>query len=318
MFCLPLFVFLFSLFFAPFYYDGDSIPYNLAYDAVGASSASFFDTFPIYKHNVNGSVIHYLYIWIGSSLGLERGLIMAIANSILAYLMMRLFLQWRVSIYIALVVILTNYYILGLYFAAERLKFGFIFLLVALIYNTKPKLSLVFAVTSIFAHAQQVLIYSSVLFSSMMANFLFAWKTGKFSRKRAYSLIIIAVTTSILLFFLGDKIYIKFIAYQSQHFNNITLLNVSLSLMKTFLLYSLCLLYSKERLEVTFIFVILLLASMLVGPDRVNIISFSFFLFYALQYKNGFNIGILLTTCYFAWKSVHFISQVLATGQGYG
>ena len=253
MFCLPLFVFLFSLFFAPFYYDGDSIPYNLAYDAIGASSASFFDTFPIYKHNVNGSVIHYLYIWIGSSLGLERGLIMAVANSILAYLMMRLFLQWRVSIYIALVVILTNYYILGLYFAAERLKFGFIFLLLALIYNTKPKLSLVFAVTSIFAHAQQVLIYTSVLFSSMMSNFLFTLKTGKLSRKSAYSLIIIAVITLIVLFYLGNNIFVKFITYKNHHFNNVTLLNVSLSLVKTLLLFLLCLRYSKARLEVIFI-----------------------------------------------------------------
>jgi len=318
LFLLPLFIFSLSLFFAPFYYDGDSIPYNKIYDSFLVSNANLFDGFSIYKDKVNGSLIHYLYIWIVTNLGIERGFSMAFANSILAYLMMRLFLQWRVPIYIALVIILTNYYVLGLYFAAERLKFGYIFMLLGLIYSTKPKLSIVFALTSILAHAQQVLVYVSVLFSSVMANILYSLKTGKLSRKSAYSLISLAFIALIFLYFIGDHIFDKFIAYKANHFNNVTLLNSVLNLGKSFLLFLLCLRYTTKRLEVISIFSVLFIATLLVGPDRVNMITYSFFMFYALQYKNGFNAGVVLTSCYFAWKSIHFISQVLATGQGYG
>tara|TARA_B100000780_G_C21126621_1_gene457379 strand:- start:5692 stop:6678 length:987 start_codon:yes stop_codon:yes gene_type:complete len=310
LFSITLAMFLFSFFFAPFYWYGDQVGYNNAYNAVRGSSLvlGYLD----YQQHITGEPIHYFIVWVTSNLGLEKNLVMAFGNAILAYLIMRVFINLRVSLFVAIIIIFTNYYMLGLYFAAERLKFGFIFFFLALLYLNKPKLSIAFAITSIFTHAQQLLIYVSVLFSTVTTNIIYSLKTAKLSTKNIF---FIFAMVPVLLFFYevgGPYIIQKVITYNERSTGSLV------SLWKALLFLLLTLLYTPSRLQVLCIFSVLLFAALVVGPERVNMITYFVFMYYALQYKNGINVGVILTSSYFGLKSVQFILSVIDNGHGFG
>jgi hypothetical protein len=46
-------------------------------------------------------------------------------------------------------------------------------------------------------------------------------------------------------------------------------------------------------------------------------ISYCFFMFYALQYKGGVNLGVAVTSFYFGLKSIQFILNVIENGHGF-
>ena len=311
LFCVSAGIFVFSLFFAPFYYAGDQEAYNNAYKAI--IGTDFLSGFPLYYFRINASEpMHYLIVWTAGNLGFEKNLFMAIANSSLAYLIMRVFIQWRVSVYIAAVVIFTNYYLLVLYFAAERLKFGFIFLMLSLLYRSQLKLSVAFAITAVFSHLQQILIYASALFASVMTNVWYTLSTAKLGLKKIFSLIALILIILVMLYFLGENLSVKFTKYNEAAGGNSFLI-----LWKGFIFFLLTLLYSRDRLEVVSVFSVLFLATALVGPERVNMISYCFFMFYALQYKGGVNLGVVVTSFYFGIKSIDFVFKILENGHGF-
>ena len=81
--------------------------------------------------------------------------------------------------------------------------------------------------------------------------------------------------------------------------------------------FVLAILYSSMRLKTLFIFIIIMSAVVLVGPERVNMIAYCFFMFYALKYKRGVNAGVALTLVYFGFRGVSFIMDVIEVGQGF-
>lgn len=308
-------VFLFSLFFAPFYYAGDQVRYLHIYNDL--SDRHLFEGLDVYYTDIGSKeIIHYLIVWITSNLSLGKNFVMAIANSILAYLLMRLFLHWRVSIYVSVAVIFTNFYVLTLYFSAERLKFAFIFTILSLLYSYRrqPKLSFSFALTSVLAHSQQILIYASLVFSSFMLGFVASLKTGMLNLKLLLSLTIIIISALIVFYFNSNHILYK-LHYYSNTFGLEK--NSLIALWKPLFFLLLTLQYSKERLRVIYIYMILLLSAVIIGPQRVTMIAYFFFMFYALQYNRGVNAGVILTSFYFAVKSYYYILEILNSGQGY-
>jgi hypothetical protein len=303
-------MFIFSLFFAPFYFSGDQSGYTDAYNSL--FGLDLIDGWQAYSGHISGELIHFLIVWMASNLGLEKNFVMALANSILAYLIIRVFLQWRVSFYIALVVIFTNFYLLVLYFSAERLKFGYIFLMLSLLYSRKRILSIAFALTSVYAHSQQILIYTSILFSNVVTSFWHTFKTSKIKFKQIFSVIAVIIAAISVIHFLGEFILWKFKTY-----NSVVEENIFLIIWKPLILFVLTLRYSAAFLKIIPAFSILILATVLVGPDRVNMITYCFFMFYALQYKGGVNAGVAVTSFYFGIKSIYFILSVIETGQGF-
>jgi hypothetical protein len=311
LFCGSLGIFIISLLFAPLYSNGDQIGYTNAYNSVFGEDLVY--GLEAYKGHISSSEpIHYLIVFMTSNLGLEKNLVMAISNSILAYLIMRVFLQWRVSAYVSLALIFTNFYVLVLYFSGERLKFGFIFLMLSLLYSRQRKLSFFFAITAILAHSQQILFYVITLFSSAMTAVSYFLKKGKFHYKQTLMLIVFIFIAFALFYFMGGHILGKLEIY-----NTAAQENSLFSLWRTLILFLLTLQYSAARLNIISSFSILLLAVVFVGPERINMISYCYFLFYALQYKRGVNVGVAFTSIYFCFKSIDFILNVFETGQGF-
>ena len=78
-----------QIFFAPYYFGGDQYHYSRIYDAV--KNLSLLEAYASYNAQiVSREIGHFVVIWVTSGLGIEKNLVMALANSILAYFMMKI------------------------------------------------------------------------------------------------------------------------------------------------------------------------------------------------------------------------------------
>ena len=305
-----LFIFLFSFLFSPFYTEGDQIPYNNAYLSV--KGENIIDAFVYYQFNISSQEpIHFFIDWIFSNMGLTKNLIMSSFNAILALTISYLMLMWRVNFIVILVTIFLNFYILVLYFAAERLKFGFLFLILAFIYHDNKIKNILFILLSIASHAQMIIFVLATIFSTAILGVFNFFRNLKF--KSSYKKVLLSFIFLSLITYLYDHLLSKFIAYSSNASNNSLLSNV----WQTIIFMIGGIYYSKEKLNTFLNFIFILICSSILGPERITMMSYFLFLFLALKIKNGLNFGIILSSLYFSFKSIFFIQRILDNGHGF-
>ena len=89
------------------------------------------------------------------------------------------------------------------------------------------------------------------------------------------------------------------------------------SIWQSTLFMLMALVYVKNKRQIVLLFIPIIVTSFIVGPERVVIIAYFIFVYFAIQYKRGLNYGIGLTMLYFGIKSVGFLFNILNTGQGF-
>lgn len=294
-------IFLLSLLIAPLYVNGDQELYRIVYKNI--ADLSLFTAFINYKLTLgSGEVIHFIFIWIFSHLGIDKDVIMSLFNAFLAYASLQLLQRWKASIFIAVLLVLTNFYFMILYFAAERLKFGILFLILSLLYFNRTKL---FVVIAIFSHFQVIIMYVAITFNSFVKQILKIFQKKTLSKSALIMILISILAISVIY----QPLMGKFQSYYKG-------LDFS-ELVKTLVFLFLALFYSQNKKETFFVFVPLLIAALIVGGERINIFAYFVFLYYALPIRNGFNIGVIGTGIYFAVKSIEFFNNIYEKGSGY-
>lgn len=298
-----VFVFLLSLLIMPFYTGGDQSAYRKVYEAL--PNFSPIEGFLFYSRNLNSEeFVHFFLSWVASHF-IGKDLFIAFSNAILAYVAMSLFLRWKASVTIAFLILLTNFYFLVLYFAAERLKFGFIFLFLSMIYIDQIKRFYGFAVLSLLSQVSVVIVYISALFNVFVWRILKLFRTGKVSK----SGLLVIPFLFIPLLLVKNQIFSKFLAF----YNGGSLAE----LYKILVFLLLALWYSKKKSETIILFIPLVIATYLVGGFRINLFGYFVFLYYGLQFRRGWNLGVLATSLYFAYSSMNFLFNVIQHGDGF-
>lgn len=300
-------VFLLTLLIAPYYVEGDQHWYIIAYNEL--SDLGLVEGYESYQNMVGSKeYIHYLLIRLASGLGVEKDVFVGISNAFLAYFAMKLFEKWKVSVFVAMSIVLTNFYMVVMYFAAERLKFGFIFLVLSMMYVGSNKRFYALAFLAVSAHVQVLVMYASILF-----NHLFR-AVARFARTLRISVkgIVLPLLLLVPLVFLAEYMYLKAVYY-------FALANAkdASDLIRIVLLLILSLWYSKNKKETFLLFIPMILAVFIVGADRINMMGYFVFLYYGLQYRGGRNLGVLATSAYFAFKSYYFVSDIIEYGNGF-
>ena len=310
-------VFIGSLFFAPFYFEGDQSSYNKAYDAV--KGLSFIEAQYQYWLCVTSLEFgHFFIIWVTSGLGIEKNLVMAVTNGLLVLFLMRLFAIWRVSPYVAVLICITNFYLFVLYFTAERLKFGFLFFLMSVYCIPNKKKSVAFSFLAVISHMQLIVLYATLLFPKFLRFFIRGtakfFLTLKFKSSGVILPLIVFFTLAFFIWWqLGEQLIYKFVVYSTNSKEE----NDSLALLRSLLFFGMTFLYTKKYADVTLKFIPLIIAIYFVGGERLNLFAYVIFMSYALTYKRGLNYGVLFTSIYFTYKSIDFILRIIETGQGY-
>jgi hypothetical protein len=303
-------ILIFSYLFSPYYTEGDQIPYNNAYLSV--KGENIIDAFLHYQFNISSQEpIHFFIDWIFSNIGVTKNLIMSCFNGLLALSISYLMLMWQVNFIVILATIFFNFYILVLYFAAERLKFGFLFLIIACIFHKNKIKNTLLILLSISSHVQILIYVLATTFSTSIIRIIDFLKNLKF--KSSFKNIVISIIFLLLIYYLYDHILSKFIAYSNNATGNSLIGNI----WQTIIFMIGGIYYSKKRLNTFLNFIFILICSSILGPERITMMSYFLFLFFALQYKNGINFGIFLTTIYFSFKSIYFIQRILENGHGF-
>lgn len=302
--------FIFSLFIGNLYVDGDQIYYTEAYRLV--KGLDLVEGFFLYRSQISSEEpIHFFIIWIFSNIGVEKNLLMSLMNAFLILVITRILLIWKVNRFIIFSTIVTNFYILVLFFSAERLKFSIIFILLSILIINKKKTSLFFAILSVLTHTQTSLLIIASSFGNFMSNILNINKSF-FLNLNFWKLIFI-IFFGVTLFLLKEHLSSKFSSYSDISKSKSFIENAWQSII--FLLFSLW--YSKRRVATFFLFTIIILSASLVGSDRITILAYFFFMSYALRINRGFNLGVVLSIIYFGFKSTIFLSNIFQFGHGF-
>ena len=236
---------------------------------------------------------------------------MSFSNSLLAISIGYLMIILDVSYLIIIITIFSNFYILVLYFAAERLKFGFLFLTISLIYNKNIFKNIVYIILAIASHTQIIIFVFAKVFSTIVIKILIFFKNFKFKGKLKNILLLTIFVSP--LFYLYDHILSKFITYSGNASNNGFLQNI----WQTIIFSVIGIFYAKNKYEATLMFLFILICSSILGPERITMMSYFLFFYYALMYNKGMNIAIYITTFYFSIKSIFFIQRIIENGHGF-
>ena len=300
-------VFVISLILGSFYENGDQFFYTKVYNEI--SNYDIIDGFAFYSLSLSSfEIVHFIVIFLASRY-FEKIIFFAFINTLLAYLIINLFDYYKVHFLVTSTFILTNFYIYVLFFAAERLKFGFIFLILASLLNSYKKLRSLTVIISTVAHFQMLIIYASIaaqIFAKRLSRLL---TIGKIS---VWDSLIYSTLGVLVIIFTYEFIIIKIEAYQSDFPPS--------EYLRIFLFLILTIIYAPNNTKKRYIIILFLplfLAASQVGGDRVNMLSYIFFLYYAIQYNRGINIGILITSCYFFIKTIFFINNIVIYGTAF-
>lgn len=295
-------VFIGSLYIGPFYVLGDQVHYRRVYENL--AELSLFEGYIYYNTALDSlEFVHFFLSWLASRF-LDKDFFIAIANASLAWVAFGLFQKWKASIFITVLLVLTNYYLIAMYFSAERLKFGFIFLGLSFLYIEKVRYFYAFSFLALVTHAQTLVVYFSLFFRALSSQLIKVVSSGKISKVFLIIMVLLVVPVALM----SGQLISKFNSY----YDGLRGVN---ELARIFVFLLLALYYAREKVEALLIFIPLVFTVMLVGGDRVNVLAYFVFLYYALPVNKGFNIGVLLTGVYFLFGSFEYVSNIFEYGK---
>jgi hypothetical protein len=210
---------------------------------------------------------------------------------------------------VALSVVLTNFYWVVLYFSAERLKVGILFLVLSILTAKQLWISFLFATAAILAHHSLIFIYGGVCLVGL----------GDLRNRKNPDLkgsaVRIAIVGSMLLaaVLLGYKdIWFKLQAYLANHESaNLRALGPVL------VLVTISSLYAKRIIEPVLLYLPVVVGTALLGGSRLNMLAYILFLYYGLRVRGGYNFGVIATAIYLGYKSLGFVANVVEHGHGF-
>ena len=302
---LLILIFFISIFLGSLYLEGDQSSYIFTYE--GLKNKGLVEAYIFYVFYLSSAeFIHFLLSWISSNLGFNKLFIMSLSNVFLSYLIIKLFDRLKVNFAITSIFLLSNFYLFVLFFAAERLKFGFIFFLLSVIYP--KRFLLFFSFLSIISHLQMILVYSGKIFQIMLNNFIKFLGTLKINYKNPLPLFLVFIFISYLNL-LQDNILLKFESYNSAQ--------VITDFIRLGIFFIISLAYSTNYKENIIIFIPLVIGILLFGDERVNMIGYVYCLYYLITYKNGVNVGMIALTVYLLYSNILFIQKIIQYGNGF-
>lgn len=300
---VALYIFVFSLILFPLYKYGDPLTYNKAYDAmVGRNIVQgWFSYIGIISSREYG---HFFISWVGAQF-IGRLPFVALSNAVLAYATAKVLELFKVNRAIIVFLIVTNFYMLVLYFSAERLKYAFLFFLLSLLNLKRMKKFTLYMVLSLITHVQLGFLYLCISINVLIDQFLFLLQTGRLSKWLFYILPIFLI----LFLFMWSYILRKFSIY-------VTGAGVA-DLVKILMFFLFSILYARNRVKAVMLFLPLLIAVLMIGGDRVNMMAYFLFLYYGFQCRRGLNVGVILSMIYFMVKGLSFIWKVIYLGNAF-
>jgi hypothetical protein len=305
VFCCVLGMFLYSYIINQYALFGDQLYYRKVYEYM--QNKRLVEAYLFYNANLDSKeFIHFILSWMSSNLGIHKDIFISVVNSIFIYISVNLMLKLNASKIIIVILLFTSFYFNVLYFSAERLKFGILFLLFSFYYIKYNKRYYLFFLLSVLSHAQVFIVYISMYFAFAIKQFKKMVTTGYISYAFLFSLLV-----GILGFVaVAPQIFHKINRYTDQ--------GSIVGILKLVILLLLTLYYSKkDKGMIFFTFIPLIIVAGVIGAERTFILGYFVFLYFALQDNRGLNLGIVSLSIYTFIKSIDYLYKVIEFGDGF-
>ncbi len=302
----PIFALIVTIWIDPSYTGGDPSLYRYVYDGLGTETLSH--GFYFYSTVLSSTEpLHFLMIWVSSHLGVPREVFIGASSAVLALLATILLVRRGASLIVATIICSSSFYFILLYTTTERLKIAIIFLLLSALTVEKSKTAIVFAFLATAAHIQVSLLYFSLLMIYMVAQLRQAIANKNIPPNMIGTIAAVVIVIVSAYALIGGQIASKSVSYAG--------LGQESDLLRVIPFYLITLIYTRNYVQVTLLFLPIIVLTPIIGYGRLNIFSYFIFLYYSVGIKNGFNIGVILTTLYFGYSSYAFLTRIIELGE---
>lgn len=301
--CVPFF-FYFSMFILSPYIGGDQLHYRNFY--YFAESATLYETISNTGRLLGAiDVIYPVFSYFGATAGIDKDVYFSLFNVILMCLIVANGIKYKCGM-IFIFLALTNSYTIVLLTGAERLKFAFIFLLIASLASGPVRLGALLLAP--LAHFQTLIFYATALpsFISMPQRVVRKSDLIKGSVVLFTGLVALVVTGV----FFGNAIVSSGMRYADRLGGVENIAQVTLLLIISQIVL-------KDRLRVLLSLFILIAFVAVLGGSRVNMMAVFFFVATAAAQGRASHPLVLLLMGYFSIRSIDFIENILVRGNGF-
>lgn len=264
------FFYSYFLFYPKFYFPADQIIYYKIYEQI--KNLEFLEGFYLYRTKIaSEEIIHFIYIYIFSNLGLTKEFAMSLANTIIFYLILKITSRYIKLSFISCFFILTNHYLFNLFFELERLKFAIMFFLLLVSYYDSRFIRIISLFLSILSHYSIILLYFVIYITNQKKIKIFDIKYKNIN----LDIIILIFLISGFIYIFNDHLMIKLYQFDLD-FKIYNYLNFFKPLLFCLLIY-----YVRDYKINRNIFLGYLFISFLaLLHEHSRFIIFSFFIFY--------------------------------------
>lgn len=309
-----LIVFIYSIFLLPFYSYGDQTHYRNFYENCFYSGSDLEQQLDCYRFTLSTQEPIYFFIVKFANPLMSKDVFIALSNSFLAFILVKLIYKYynkTTKIHFFIILILTNYYTNVLFFAAERLKFAFIFLVLTLLLNSKKSI-LITRFLMVFTHLQMIL----ALLVIMLSEFFSKNSEISLNKRRLNKIILVTIGIISLV-----AVYLQLQTQLTAKFEGSKELASEsgkglVGFIKALAIMVLTFLSTKKFLPLV-IQLPLLIAATLLGASRIIIMNIILYIITVVYYKKQSDHILTLVLIYFSYKTVGFIENIYKYGSGY-
>lgn len=295
-------IFALSLIFLPYYIGGDQLYYIKSYNDMYLYD-NIFDAYEHYKLTLSAAEPLHFILGYYFSPYIDKNILVSVLNSILAFVLSKWMIDKKVNP-IIIIFSMLNYYLWVVFLPAERLKLGLLFALLALLSESRHKYT--FYLLSILSHFQSVVIIISAEISRVRSL-----SRDIYHYSNVLKVLALIIPISILAIIFHQHIYMK-IVYYFDNYRDLKGVLKPLTFMAATMFY-----VKNDYLKVILLFIPVIFASLIVGSDRLTMIAYFIFMYFALQYKEGLNLGVMIITTYFSVKGIIFLNTIVEHGDGF-
>jgi hypothetical protein len=296
--------FAFSMFVYPYYIYGDQTYYREFYEI--APSWNWVQAYSYYQR-ILGTVEpgYFLIVKVFSPM-VGKDFLMSSVNGALVYSLIY-WAQKRGVSWLAIVLLAPNFYLMVIFFSAERLKVGMLFLMLAV--NTSGAFLRIWASLAFVTQAQTIFLGINWLMIRILPP-IRAILGGRF-KKSSWKILVLLVGSALLLNPMMGYLLAKYDAYSSRSGGIFEILKPLAFLLLT-LWYA-----RSEKMNAFLMHLPIIIGAFAVGGERLVIFSYFVFLSFALRRKRGMNVAVVFTSLYFGYKGFDFLDNILEFGDGF-
>ncbi|WP_156377227.1 hypothetical protein [Sphingopyxis sp. Root214] len=296
--------YVFSEWILKLYTEGDQKFYIALYNALSSAPFGQISDTQV-RYTGSTEPLYGFLMWTTSPL-LDKNIVISISNSILMTSIFLLLRKYKAG-FIFTALIFTNYYVLVLLTSAERLKYGYMFAILAAL--SPALLRAAGGIAALLSHYSILIVFVSILLPPRYRG-LVKYFQGKEGGSWKSFVLFIATFFAFILFCIiySDQIIDKVSQYQSY---DITDMARSLALLLV------AILVTSDRLNMAITLSFPLVATFILGGDRVNMLAISIFIYLVLREGKTNHPAVIVIMAYLSYKSLDFIQNVLAYGTGY-